>query len=99
RFELPTPCTPCRCATRLRYAPTETIDYTAPVGHADGPVSAVRGPAGAESPATPAATRPCRRRKGCRRGGAPERRWSRAWDAPPRRGPRRPRARGDVARR
>ena len=23
RFELPTPCTPCRCATRLRYAPTE----------------------------------------------------------------------------
>jgi hypothetical protein len=22
RFELPTPCTPCRCATRLRYAPT-----------------------------------------------------------------------------
>lgn len=23
RFELPTPCTPCRCATRLRYAPTD----------------------------------------------------------------------------
>src|SRR5258706_13562920 len=22
-FEPPTPCTPCRCATRLRYAPTE----------------------------------------------------------------------------
>src|SRR5436190_513336 len=24
RFELATPCTPCRCATRLRYAPTES---------------------------------------------------------------------------
>src|SRR5574340_1272132 len=23
RFELPTPCTPCKCATRLRYAPTK----------------------------------------------------------------------------
>ena len=23
RFELGTPCTPCRCATGLRYAPTE----------------------------------------------------------------------------
>src|SRR3982751_4001838 len=28
RFELPTPCTPCRCATRLRYAPTQTRDYS-----------------------------------------------------------------------
>ena len=27
RFELPTPCTPCRCATRLRYAPTEPKLY------------------------------------------------------------------------
>ena len=23
RFELPTPCTPCKCATRLRYAPNK----------------------------------------------------------------------------
>jgi hypothetical protein len=23
RFELATPCTPCKCATRLRHAPTE----------------------------------------------------------------------------
>jgi hypothetical protein len=28
RFELPTPCTPCRCATRLRYAPTPTSNYS-----------------------------------------------------------------------
>ncbi len=31
RFELPTPCTPCRCATRLHYTPTEknynTVSY------------------------------------------------------------------------
>jgi hypothetical protein len=26
-FELATPCTPCKCATRLRYAPTEAIFY------------------------------------------------------------------------
>lgn len=25
RFELPTPCTPCKCATRLRYAPNKRI--------------------------------------------------------------------------
>src|SRR5512143_3811550 len=28
RFELPTPCTPCRCATRLRYAPTPIRNYS-----------------------------------------------------------------------
>src|SRR5512140_2369922 len=28
RFELPTPCTPCRCATKLRYAPTQTGNYS-----------------------------------------------------------------------
>ena len=28
RFELPTPCTPCRCATRLRYAPTQAAIIT-----------------------------------------------------------------------
>ena len=27
-FEPPTPCTPCRCATRLRYAPTRTANYS-----------------------------------------------------------------------
>jgi hypothetical protein len=26
RFELGTPCTPCKCATRLRHAPTGTLD-------------------------------------------------------------------------
>src|SRR6185369_5211628 len=26
RFELPTPCSRSRCATRLRYAPTELLD-------------------------------------------------------------------------
>ncbi len=27
RFELPTPCTPCKCATRLRYAPNRRALY------------------------------------------------------------------------
>jgi hypothetical protein len=27
RFELPTPCTPCKYATRLRYAPTSLLLY------------------------------------------------------------------------
>src|SRR5215471_14830117 len=27
-FELATPCTPCKCATRLRYAPTSAELYT-----------------------------------------------------------------------
>ncbi len=27
-FELATPCTPCKCATRLRYAPTENGNLT-----------------------------------------------------------------------
>jgi hypothetical protein len=27
RFELATPCTPCKCATRLRYAPTKKYAY------------------------------------------------------------------------
>ena len=27
-FELATPCTPCKCATRLRYAPTQERDYS-----------------------------------------------------------------------
>ena len=27
-FELATPCTPCKCATRLRYAPTQKRDYS-----------------------------------------------------------------------
>src|SRR3954470_22927199 len=31
RFELATPCTPCRCATRLRYAPTE-LEIIAGIG-------------------------------------------------------------------
>src|SRR5512143_4252945 len=35
RFELPTPCTPCRCATRLRYAPTEPRLYRP--AHSAGP--------------------------------------------------------------
>jgi hypothetical protein len=26
RFELATPCTPCKCATRLRHAPTEEVN-------------------------------------------------------------------------
>jgi len=28
RFELATPCTPCKYATRLRYAPTDSIKLT-----------------------------------------------------------------------
>ena len=44
RFELPTPCTPCRCATRLRYAPTETPHYTGPAAHVrSGASSRLRG--------------------------------------------------------
>ena len=31
RFELATPCTPCKCATRLRHAPTETANDS-PIG-------------------------------------------------------------------
>ena len=34
-FELATPCTPCKCATRLRHVPTE-IQQTPPVGSAAG---------------------------------------------------------------
>ncbi len=31
RFELATPCTPCKCATRLRHAPTEGTNDS-PIG-------------------------------------------------------------------
>src|ERR1700735_2637628 len=31
RFELATPCTPCKCATRLRHAPTEGTHHSANV--------------------------------------------------------------------
>src|SRR5882757_1990190 len=34
RFELATPCTPCKCATRLRHAPTET-ENDSPIGLQD----------------------------------------------------------------
>src|SRR5262252_10757894 len=30
RFELGTPCTPCKCATRLRHAPTQLFFYEDP---------------------------------------------------------------------
>jgi hypothetical protein len=32
-FELATPCTPCKCATRLRYAPTEASFYAITAVH------------------------------------------------------------------
>src|SRR5256885_8726238 len=41
RFEPPTPCTPCRCATKLRYAPTELEIIQV------GPASRLRGNHGA----------------------------------------------------
>ena len=31
-FELATPCTPCKCATRLRYTPTRLEFYTEKFG-------------------------------------------------------------------
>ena len=34
-FEPPTPCTPCKCATGLRYAPNMS-DYSAPRGFLQG---------------------------------------------------------------
>src|SRR4029453_13540576 len=45
RFELPPPCPPCRCATRLRYAPTAGSDYSGIIR---------RGPAAAVFPPVPA---------------------------------------------
>lgn len=43
-FELATPCTPCKCATRLRYAPNELriVQSSAPVGKKNQQAGAVK---------------------------------------------------------
>src|SRR5688572_10106125 len=54
-FEPSTPCTPCRCATRLRYAPTEPEIIPALVGNCPHAVHRTQGRTGLAQAAEPLA--------------------------------------------